>query len=102
MATKFVLPFRNPAIWELMGIEVTEMKDGHATLIMPFHEKLTQPYGIVHGGALFTLADSAAAVAIASVVNPRENRLLTIEMKMNFLASVSEGTMEARIQLQVL
>jgi len=88
------LPFPPPPFWELLGIDVVDMEEGYAKLVMPFHEKLTQPYGIVHGGALFSLADSAVAIAIASVVESSK-RFLTIEMKMNFLAPVKEGLMVA-------
>jgi acyl-CoA thioesterase len=62
---------------------------------MPFSEKLTQPYGIVHGGAVFTLADSAAAVSIASFVEPNK-KFVTVEMKINFLEPIKEGIIEAR------
>jgi len=65
---------------------------------MPFHKKITQPYGIAHGGALFTLADSAAAVAIVKMVEPG-TRLLTVEMKINFLAPVKEGLIEAKARV---
>ena len=89
------LPFPTPPFWELLGIEVVEIDDGYAKLVMPFHEKLTQPYGIVHGGAIFSLADSAVAIATTSMVEP-ERKVLTIEMKINFLAPVKDGVMEAK------
>ncbi|HWP94098.1 MAG TPA: PaaI family thioesterase [Thermodesulfobacteriota bacterium] len=92
------LPFPSPPFWELLGIEVTEMGEGYARLVMPFHEKLTQPYGIAHGGALFSLADSAAAIAILSV-SESSKKFLTVEMKINFLAPVKEGTTEARARV---
>ncbi|MGH7890319.1 MAG: PaaI family thioesterase [Thermodesulfobacteriota bacterium] len=92
------LPFPTPPFWKLLGIEVVGMEEGYAKLIMPFHEKLTQPYGIVHGGALFSLADSAAAVALASVVEPGK-KLLTIEMKINYLAPVDYGSIEAHAKI---
>lgn len=89
------LPFPRPPIWDLLGIEVVEMGRGSSKLIMPFSEKLTQPYGLVHGGAIFTLADSAVAVSIASLVKP-EKKFVTIEMKINFLEPVKEGIIEAK------
>ncbi|MGQ0792469.1 MAG: PaaI family thioesterase [Deltaproteobacteria bacterium] len=96
---KLDMPFPNPPFWDLLGIEVTEMNDGRATLTMPFDRKITQPYGIVHGGALFTLADSAAAVALVSLVDLHEKRFLTVEMKINYLAPVSGGIIEARARV---
>ena len=94
-SNEYKLPFPPPPIWNLLGIEVVEMRDGYSKLIMPFSEKLTQPYGIVHGGAVFTLADSAAAVSIASFVEPNK-KFVTVEMKINFLEPIKEGIIEAR------
>jgi acyl-CoA thioesterase len=88
------LPFQAPPIWNLLGIEVVETRDGYAKLIMPFSEKLTQAYGIVHGGAVFTLADSAVAVSVASLVKPNR-KFVTVEMKINFLEPIREGIIEA-------
>lgn len=91
------LPFPSPPFWELLGIEVTEMGEGYARLVMPFDEKLTQPYGLVHGGALFSIADSAAAVAIGSVVD--DKKFVTIEMKINFLLPVKDGIVESEARI---
>lgn len=91
---KYKLPFSPPPIWNLLGIEVVEMRDGYSRLIMPFSEKLTQPYGIVHGGAVLTLADSAAAVSVASLVG-KTKKFVTVEMKINFLEPIKEGVIEA-------
>src|SRR4030067_2468304 len=91
-------PFPTSPFWERLGIEVVEIDDGYAKLVMPFHEKLTQPYGIVHGWAIFSLADSAVAIATTSIVEP-ERKVLTIEMKINFLAPVKDVVMEAKARV---
>ena len=92
--SEYKLPFPTPPIWDLLGIEVVEIGEGYSKLIMPFSEKLTQPYGIVHGGAVSTLADSAVAVSIASLVQPNR-KFVTVEMKINFLEPIKEGIIEA-------
>jgi acyl-CoA thioesterase len=92
------LPFPPPPFWKLLGIEVVEMDEGYAKLIMPFQEKITQPYGLVHGGALSTLADSAAAIAVVKMVEPG-TRFVTVEMKINYLAPVKGGVTEAEAKV---
>lgn len=92
--TEYKLPFPTPPIWDLLGIEVVEMGEGYSKLIMPFSEKLTQSYGVVHGGAVFALADSAVAVSIASLVEANR-KFVTVEMKINFLEPIKEGIIEA-------
>ncbi len=74
--------FPEVPVWDLMGIEVVEMGSGEATLTMPFDEKMTNPYGMMHGSGLFALADSAVAVAISSI-SEKGKQFFTIEMKIN-------------------
>ena len=82
-----------------MGIEVLELdNEGHSLLSMPYHEKLDQPYGIMHGGALFTIADAAAAYALAATQDSSK-QFVTVEMKINYLAPVKEGIVEAKAKL---
>jgi len=85
------LPFPLPPFLELLGIRVLQINDGCSKLSMPFHEKLTQPYGYIHGGALFTIADAAAAYAVWSIVD-KNKMFVTVEMKINFIEPVREGT----------
>ena len=87
--------FANIPMLELLGIKLEMMKPGYALLSMPFDEKITQPYQIVHGGALFTLADSAIAAAIFPLSREGQH-FLTVEMKINFLEPVAGGLIEAR------
>jgi len=51
--------------------------------------------GIVHGGALMALADSAGAIC-AFLNLPEDRRTATIESKTNFFAAVSAGHVLAR------
>jgi len=93
------LPFPLPPFCELLGIEVVEIgDDGRSILSMPFHEKLRQPFGVLHGGAIFTLADAAAAYALGGMVEGTK-LYVTIEMKINYLAPVKDGLVEARARV---
>lgn len=51
--------------------------------------------GVLHGGVLMTLADSAAAVC-AFLNLPAGGRTVTIESKTNFFGAVREGEVRAR------
>ncbi|OGP98147.1 MAG: hypothetical protein A2Z51_09360 [Deltaproteobacteria bacterium RBG_19FT_COMBO_52_11] len=59
---------------------------------------MTQAYGVVHGGAIATLADTAVAFALMTLIQPGE-RVLTAEFKINFFSAVNSGEMfgEARV-----
>ncbi len=84
--------------YQLLGIQVVAMGDGYARLTMPVQQKLLQIYGIVHGGATASLADSAVAVALISTSTPEE-KAYTVELKLNFVAGVASGTLTAEARL---
>jgi 1,4-dihydroxy-2-naphthoyl-CoA hydrolase len=43
---------------EALGIEMTESGDGVVTGKLPVVDEVRQPFGLVHGGALLTLAET--------------------------------------------
>lgn len=84
--------------YQLLGMRVEVMGEGYARLVMPVQEKLLQIYGGVHGGATASLADSAVAVALISTNAPDE-KAFTVELKLNYLAPVSQGRLTAEARL---
>jgi uncharacterized protein (TIGR00369 family) len=82
----------------LLGIEATEIREGESRIQMLFKQELTHPYGIVHGGAIASLADSAVAMALISLVEPKD-RITTIEFKINFFVPVSKGELKAHAKI---
>ena len=50
----------------LIGLEIYEIGDGTCKARMKIEEKHVNPYGTVHGGCLYTLADTTAGTAAAS------------------------------------
>ena len=90
--------FPHVPAWNVLGIEIVEMGDGKATLTMPYDKKLSNPYGFLHGSGVSALADSAVAVAIASIIN-KGKEFYTIEMKVNYLEPITGGIVEARAKV---
>ena len=84
--------------YQLLKISLDQIDEGFARFRMPFRKELTQAYGVVHGGAIATLADTAVAFAMMTMIQPGE-RVTTVEFKINFLAPVTEDDLigEARI-----
>lgn len=72
-----------------MGIELLEAEPGRAVLRLPFSPQLHQSFGQLHGGAIFTLADTASGRAAHSV-QPEGKRCVTLEMKINFISAVQD------------
>jgi len=88
----------NSPYYQLLGMEIMEIKEGESKIQMPFKQGLTHPYRIVHGGAIASLADSSVAMALISLVEPKD-RITTIEFKINFFAPVSKGNLEAHAKI---
>ncbi len=84
--------------YQLLGMKVLEIRDGKCRMEMPFKKKLTHPYGIIHGGAIASLADTAVAMALVSLVKPG-NRITTIEFKINFFAPISLRKLTAKAKI---
>ena len=88
--------------YRLLNMKIEEVKAGYARLTMKLEEKHLQFLRTVHGGAISSLADSAAAWAtVGSVLGSvgAKGVPLTVEMKINYLAPVESGRLiaEARV-----
>jgi acyl-CoA thioesterase len=74
---------KNP-FWTLLGMELLEIKKGWAVVRLPVEDKLTNAIGLVHGGAIFSAADSAVGMALVGLTRRNEN-ISTLEMKINYM-----------------
>ena len=69
-----------------------EADKGFARVALPVEPRLFQPFGIIHGGALASLADTVGGVG-SYVSYPVGTEVVTVEMKINFVRPVKEGTL---------
>ncbi len=84
---------------ELVGLRIEQAGEGQALLRLPFTVKLANGGGVMHGGAMATLADTAVAMAIKSLL-PRGTHFATTEMSMEFLAPVLAGQVTAQARVR--
>jgi acyl-CoA thioesterase len=89
---------RNVPFAKLLGIEVDSIESGVARLALPVREELKQNHGMVHGGAIASLIDTATAFAILTVV-PARDRVTTIDLTISYLRPLTKGraTAEAKV-----
>ncbi|HSS22090.1 MAG TPA: PaaI family thioesterase [Pyrinomonadaceae bacterium] len=78
----------------LLGIELEDVGDGVATLSFEVRTELTQNHGVVHGGAIASLIDTAMAFAIISVLPPRD-RVTTVDLTISYLRPLTAGRVKA-------
>jgi acyl-CoA thioesterase len=82
----------------MLGIEIDFIKPGHAQLSVEVRQELLQLQGVMHGGAIASLVDTAVAFAILGASGP-EDRFTTVEMKVNYLSAIREGRVRAEARL---
>ncbi len=82
----------------LLQIAILRAADGKATLKMPFTLELAQGAGLMHGGALISLADTAVVMAIKSILPP-QTHFATINMEAKFLYPVKKGFVTAEAEV---
>lgn len=82
----------------LLGMKVLQMEPGFSRIELPFRSELTQPSGVVHGGAIASLADTAVALSLKGLVE-EEDRYYTVNLTIKYRAPFKEGSAiaEARI-----
>ncbi|HWS89411.1 MAG TPA: PaaI family thioesterase [Pyrinomonadaceae bacterium] len=78
----------------LLGFEFVRAERGAATFALEVREELTRMGGILHGGAVVSLLDTAAAFAVHTVIEP-EARTVTVDLTVHFLRPASRGRVEA-------
>jgi uncharacterized protein (TIGR00369 family) len=82
----------------LLNIEISEAKNGEAVLCMPFSRELAQGFGLMHGGALLSLADTSFVMAIKSLLPPG-SRFATTRLATDYLKPVTRGIVTARARI---
>ncbi len=75
--------------FELQSMRITEVSWGRARVEIELARKHLQPYGIVHGGVISSLADAAGYWAVFSQAEPGL-AMTTVELKVNFLAPTKD------------
>jgi acyl-CoA thioesterase len=83
---------------EHIGAQILEVAAGRSLLALPIQALHSNSQGVVHGGALFTLADTGMGAALFSLLEGGES-CATIEIKINYFKPVLAGTVECRSEV---
>src|SRR3954447_2404919 len=81
-----------------LGIEVESVGPGTATLLLPVRGELKRNDGIIHGGAIASVIDSAFAFAIIPLLAENE-RTVTVDLTLHYLRPLSGGVAKATAQV---
>jgi 1,4-dihydroxy-2-naphthoyl-CoA hydrolase len=76
---------------EHVGIQWTEVGNNYLKAKMPVDHRTIQPYGLLHGGASCTLAETIGSVASAMVIDHSKFFCVGLEINANHVRSAKEG-----------
>lgn len=77
-----------------ISMKLTSIDMDYAALELCLSDRHLQLYGIVHGGVLATLIDTATFWAVF-MRQPENAGLVNVDLKLNYLKSVASGTLFA-------
>lgn len=80
---------------EHLGMEFTEIGPDYLRAMMPVDHRTIQPYGLLHGGASASLAETVGSVASALVINPEKQLAVGLEINANHVRGVKSGYVHA-------
>jgi uncharacterized protein (TIGR00369 family) len=83
---------------KLLGLELGEISRGRATIHLTVRDELKQNQGVVHGGAVASLIDTAAAFAVVTELEAGE-RVTTTDLTIHYLRPVSSGRLSASARI---
>lgn len=92
--------FDSAAFGRLIGQSVEAVAAGYARMRLAASAQLLQPGGVMHGGAIASLLDSAAALAVFSTLTQRPKAVATIDLHVHYLEAVVDEDLvaEARVR----
>jgi uncharacterized protein (TIGR00369 family) len=81
-----------------IGMELGEVKRGVANVHVEVRHELRQNRGVVHGGVIASLLDTATAFAVVSTLEPGE-RVTTTDLTIHYLRPVETGRLTATARI---
>jgi len=87
---------RSP-FWKFLGMELASAEEGVARVRLALRPDLKNSFGIMHGGVIGALVDSAGGLAL--LTTGVDGPIPTVEYSLNFLAPVEGGTVTAEGRL---
>jgi 1,4-dihydroxy-2-naphthoyl-CoA hydrolase len=90
------LPIPESGFDMLLGYESLEQVDtGELRARIPFRPELTQPFGLVHGGVLASIAETLASLGTYLAVAEEGRHAMGLSNATNFMRPITRGTIHA-------
>jgi uncharacterized protein (TIGR00369 family) len=90
--------FQSVAYAKFLGLELCDLKSGEVTICLDVRDELKQNQGVVHGGAIASLIDTASAFVILTAIDEGE-RVTTADLTIHYLRPITRGRMLAKARI---
>ena len=87
--------FSEDKFQKLVGVEIEEVQNGHSVCVLKLNQNHFNADGLVQGGVLFTLADSAFAIA----ANSTDCFVVTLSTSMQYMTKATGNFIKATATL---
>jgi uncharacterized protein (TIGR00369 family) len=85
-----------------LGLEITSIAEGEATVVLPERPELTNHVGSQHAGALFTVAETASGAAFVGAFAERLGDVTPLARNAEIsYEKIAKGPIEAKAKLAV-
>jgi 1,4-dihydroxy-2-naphthoyl-CoA hydrolase len=74
-----------------LGIRITDIGDDYLRGTMPVDARTLQPYGLLHGGASVSLAETLGSAAAMLCVDPDKEVAVGLDINANHLRAATKG-----------
>lgn len=87
-------------IGESLGIVITRLEETYVEGTMPVDHRTRQPYGLLHGGASVTLAETLGSVGSHFLVADQGKGAVGIEINANHIKGKKDGVVTGKATLK--
>ena len=75
---------------DLIGLRFSKYEHGSSQCVLDVSEKLLNPHKVLHGGVLYSMADTGMGAALYSHLK-NDELCATVEIKISYFAAVKSG-----------
>jgi acyl-coenzyme A thioesterase 13 len=83
---------------DVLAMRLIDVSNGSAVFALTIQPAFLQNHGVLHGGVIASLIDTAAAFSVSSLLQPGETTT-TIDLTIHYLAAVTEGEIVAKSEV---
>lgn len=83
---------------KFLGLHLGEIHNGQVSIHLDVRDELKQNQGVVHGGAIASLIDTASAFAVLTQIDVNE-RVTTTDLTIHYLRPITSGRMTASARI---